>query len=257
MLQPKSRIKLDFDQHWQDNSLPEISQVKIREAEVFLRPVIDFLRTKPAEVLDVGCGDGVHWRYTMSLGDRRLRYTGTDISPVVIKQIRGLAASSPGRFYVADAVKLPEKGNTYNIVFSFGAVAYTSNPQGCFGEMCRVCKPGGWVGVWVYPQRQGVGGLIFRLTRFLCGVVSDFWTRRIADLIVPFLGLLPTRSNLSLRNATWQQCREVVLVNIAPQQLSFFTRNEVASWFSANGIEIKHEDPLNPITIWGRKQYRH
>ena len=189
----------------------------------------------------------------MSLGNRRLRYTGTDISPVVIKQIRGLAVSSPSRFYVADAVKLPEKGTTYDIVFSFGVVAYTSNPQGCFGEMCRVCKPGGWVGVWVYPQRHGIGGLIFRLTRFLCGVVGDFWTRRIADLIVPFLGLLPTRSNLNLRNATWQQCREVVLVNIAPQQLSFFTHDEIASWFLENGIEIKYEDPLNPITIWGRK----
>jgi hypothetical protein len=45
------------------------------------------------------------------------------------------------------------------------------------------------------------------------------------------------------------------MVNIAPERLSFFRPGDVRDWFAAEKIDILFEDPGNPITIWGRKQF--
>lgn len=247
------QLQDDFDQHWQVNSLSQISDSKLYQAEIFFRPVIPLLRTQPLKILDVGCGDGVHWHYLRHLGNEQLYYTGIDISTLAIKSLRQQSRTDKDRFIQMDAVALDEPDNHYDVVFAFGVVAYTSDPQRCFSELCRVCKPGGWIGVWIYPQQEGLPGLAFNLTRQICQRVGPFWTRRIADLIVPLLGILPTQSRVNLQNATWRQCREVVLVNIAPKQLVFYRRDEIANWFAIHAIRIEYEDPGNPITIWGQK----
>jgi ubiquinone/menaquinone biosynthesis C-methylase UbiE len=189
-----------------------------------------------------------------SLENGRLGCAGVDISAVALRHMQRQCVGEQGHLIQMDATALALLNDAYDIVFAFGVVAYTSDQQRCFAELCRVCKPGGWIGVWIYPQQEGLGGLTFGFVRRVCQRVGPFWTRRIADLIVPFLGILPTRSKMSLRNSTWRQCREVVLVNIAPKQLAFFCRDEVVAWFVAHGIDIEYEDRDNPITIWGRKQ---
>ena len=248
------QIQSDFDQHWQGNLLSQVSDSKLREVESFFEPVLDLLRVQPTEVLDVGCGDGVHWRYLHSLENEQLGYTGIDLSAVAIQRMHQLSVGKKDCLIQMDGTALALPSDVYDLVFAFGVVAYTSDPRRCFKELCRVCKPGGWIGVWIYPKQEGLAWLAFRLVRQVCRRVSPFWTRRVADLIVPFLGTLPTRSKMSLRNSTWRQCREVVLVNIAPKQLAFFRRDEIAAWFMAHGVDIEYEDRDNPITIWGRKQ---
>jgi len=250
----EQRVQSDFDQHWRVNPLSQVSDSKLREAASFFRPIVELLRTQPVKVLDVGCGDGVHWHYLRRLKNEQLSYTGIDISTVVIQRLRQHNVAGKNHFIQMDATALATPNDTYDIVFAFGVVAYTSDPQRCFAEICRVCKPGGWVGIWIYPQQEGLGGPAFDLTRQICQRVGPFWTRRIADLIVPFLGILPTRSRMSLRNSTWRQCREVVLVNIAPKQLAFFRRDEIMTWFVTHGVDIEYEDRDNPITIWGQKR---
>lgn len=248
------QIQSDFNQHWQTNPLSQVPRNKLCGAASFFRPVFDLLCTQKARVLDVGCGDGVQWHYLRNLGNEQLNYTGVDISAVALWRMKQQHAGGRVCFIQMDATALAISDNIYDLVFAFGVVAYTHNPRRCFTELCRVCKPGGWVGLWMYPRLGGLGGFVFDLTRRVCQRVGHFWTRRIADLIVPFLGVLPTRSKLSLRNATWHQCQEVVLVNIAPRQLAFFSRDEVATWFEDHDLDIEYEDRNNPITIWGRKR---
>jgi len=250
----KRQIQNDFERHWKSNVLKQVSRNKIKEAESFFRPVADLLRTGGVKVLDVGCGDGVHWRYLRSLGNNHLHYTGIDISANVIERLRKQRVAENDRFIQMDATELTEPEESYNVVFSFGALAYTSDPRRSFAELCRVCKSGGWIGVWTYPRKQGLGGHIFNLTRWICRHSGPFLTRRIADLIVPLLGILPTRSKVNLSNSSWRQCREVVLVNIAPKQLVFLPRDEILSWFALNSVDITYEDQNNPITVWGRKR---
>lgn len=248
------QIQTEFNQHWQINTLTQISNSKLREAENFFLPVNNLLCSHPVKILDVGCGDGVHWSYLRNLDNQKFHYVGIDISSVALRHLQQQTTEGKGHFIQTDATAISTPDNLYDVVFSFGVVAYTNQPKQCFAEICRVCKPGGWIGLWVYPQQAGLGGVAFKITRQICQRVGSFWTQRIADLIVPFLFFLPTRSKVNLRNSNWNQCREVVLVNIAPKQLDFFERDEIVSWFFEYNIDIEYEDANNPITIWGRKR---
>ena len=152
-----------------------------------------------------------------------------------------------------DLTALTEPDNFYDIVFSFGVIAYTKDPEQSFSELCRICKPGGRVGIWIYPEPLGYKKFLFNFTKVICHYVGPFVTNRIADFIVPFLGLLPTRSKMNLANSSWKECREVILVNIAPERLAFFKRDIILSWFNKYKVQIEYEDRENPITLWGRK----
>jgi ubiquinone/menaquinone biosynthesis C-methylase UbiE len=247
------RIQSDFDDHWGKNFSAAIPRSKITEAQKFFRPVITLLKSQETKVFEAGCGDGVHWTFIRNLKNDGLSYTGIDISAAAINRLREEKERQKDRFIKMDLSALSEPDNSYDIVFAFGVIAYTQRPEKSFAELCRICKPGGWVGIWVYPEPQGVGKLAFYTIRHMCRLLGPFATRRIADSIVPFMGWLPTRSKVNLFNASWKQCREVILVNIAPRRLSFFQREEVILWFENQHITVEYEDENNQITLWGRK----
>ncbi len=247
----KSSLQQEFDSHWDSHALPELSQSKLAEARRFLTPVCEALNDRPLRVLDVGCGDGVHWRVIREHAHPETQYTGIDISPGVIASLNQ-AAGPNDTFTVMDAVSLDLPDNHFDIVMSFGVLAYTDDPRQAFAEMARVAANDGWVGLWVYPRQRGLAGAAFSTTRRLTQMLGPYGRRLLADCIVPFLGVLPTRSKMSLKNASWKQCREVVLVNIAPSQLAFYSRDEIKQWFEQQNLEIAFEDEQNPITFWGR-----
>lgn len=177
---------------------------------------------------------------------------GVDISSTALQTLQqsGLAEWA---FIQADILRLPFQDQHMDAAFSFGALAYTHDPQASFRELCRVVKAGGLIGIWISPRPQGVFGTLFALVRWMCTHTTRWIACRIADCVVPFLGFLPTRSGLSLRNASWRQCREVVLVNVATKQLTFPSQNEVEAWFMALGLQITHREDSHPITLWGKK----
>jgi dTDP-4-amino-4,6-dideoxygalactose transaminase/ubiquinone/menaquinone biosynthesis C-methylase UbiE len=243
-----------YDKHWKNHGQRDVPDSKLREAMVFFNPVLDQLKSEALKVLDVGCGNGVHWRFLRGIGNRNLSYTGVDISQAAIEYLRCLSNEETDKFMLMDATELGGPDGSYDLVFSFGVLGYTSDPRIAFAEMCRVCRPGGWLGIWIYPKREGLTGWAFQSVRGLCRRLGYFWTRRIADLLVPILGFLPTRSKMSLRNSSWRECREIVMVNIAPERLAFFSSDEIRQWFSEESIDNKFEDPENPITMWGSKR---
>lgn len=249
-----SKIQTDFDAHWKKNFSESIPQIKIQEAEKFFGPVIPFLRSREFRVFEAGCGDGVHWTFIKSLKNDRLSYTGIDISANAINRLKKKNDQRRDRFLQMDLAALSEPEKSYDIVFAFGVVAYTQSPERSFTELCRICKQGGWIGVWVYPEPQGLSMVAFKATRRICRIVGPFLTRRIADIITPFIGLLPTRSKINLINSSWKECREVILVNIAPKKLVFIKRDEILFWFRKHHIKVEYEDRDNPITLWGRKE---
>jgi SAM-dependent methyltransferase len=242
-----------FDEHWQLHGGNKIPSEKIKVAKEFIRPVYELNNLDKKNILDVGCGDGVH--YVVIKGENKtVAYTGIDISDNVISSLKDIYHDdTQATFDVGDALNLQFSDSTYDVVFSFGVLGYTQNPEDGFLEMIRVCKTGGKIGLWLYPRKKGLLGAIFNLIRLLSASSSDFFKRRIADLIVPLLYFLPTRSGLNLSNATWVQCREVVMVNIAPQDLVFFDKEDILRWFNENGVRIDVDDNENEITIWGTK----
>lgn len=245
----------EFDKHWIVNEVEDIPITKTNEANKFLSPLFPFLEEKSKlDILDAGCGDGMH-AFALELGGYfdEHKYVGLDISIEALRIAKGRLADKSHVFVQGDVGQLPFVDQSFDVVFSYGVLAYTESPEKSFKELLRVLKPGGLVGVWMYPKTRSLGFRLFSMVRKICKVTGKGGTNLIANCIVPFLGLLPTSSHLSLRNATWKQCREIVLVNIAPTHLQFFEFKEIQKWFNNEGIEITDEDYETPIAIWGRK----
>lgn len=245
-----------FDKHWNLYN-HKIPNEKVKVAKDFLSPIISEIKINKnpstIKILDVGCGDGVHYQVIDELGSD-ISFTGIDISDEVIKNLTTIHQKKTNVFFNAgDALKLPYDDSSFDYVFSFGVLGYTPDPYLGFKEKARVLKSGGKLGVWLYPKKTGLSGLIFNIVRLITTKSPHFVKARIADLIVPFLYFLPTRSGLNLSNASYAQCREVVMVNIAPDELVFFNKTEITKWFLENNFKIDFDDSDNLITLWGTK----
>lgn len=244
-----------FNEHWEVHEGLAPAAAKLAVAREFLRPLEPHLaQLKSATVLDSGCGNGVHARVLDQLdcGNNSITTACLDISRVALGQVQREQIPSAVPIQ-GDMLALPFPDATFDATFSFGSLMYTGNPRLALQEMARVTKVGGWVGIWAYPPPDGVAGWAFLSLRKLCELCGIRFTRIVAHLLVPFLGMLPTRSRVSLRNANWRQCLEVVLVNLAPVKIAFESEETISSWFQDSGIEIVVRDERAPITIWGRR----
>lgn len=246
-----------FEEHWKNNFIQDLPESKKKSAEAFLRPLISYFEKtarKNIKILDAGCGDGVH---AVVFAEHReskkdYHYIGCDLSLEALKISKQRIRENCG-YVQGDMGKIPFENDAFDAIISFGVLAYTTNPYQSFVELCRTLKSGGLIGIWVFPRVRGVVGFLFSWVRHLCLMLGGSGTRLIADSIVPFLWFLPTRSNINLSNASWKQCREIVLVNIAPEQLFFPDPLEVEGWFKNNSMKIIHQDSDAPITLWGQK----
>ncbi len=245
----------DFDEHWQDNYTEAIPAAKIAVANEFLAPLLTHMNKEREgmKILDGGCGDGIHCKLLEDLLNRDQIYYGVDISQSALMAARTRIAGDHTHFIQADIGKLPFRDSYFDCSFSFGVLAYTDNPFHSFKELVRVTRPGGMIGIWIYPRQSGLGGMLFNIIRSFCRLTGKAGTQFLANLIVPFLGLLPTRSKMSLANSSWKQCKEIVMVNIAPTQLFFPEQSEILAWFKQMNITVVHNPEDNLITLWGIK----
>lgn len=244
----------EFDNHWEPHSMMAIPESKAGVAKKFLGPLLQQLSNQD-RILDVGCGDGVHAKFLKCdvPNNLEIRYIGLDVSLSALHSAQSRVNSDEGTFIHADAAHIPLADASMDAVFSYGVIAYTNDPSRTIQEMSRVLKPSGIMGIWVYLRPPGFKGWLFNLVRKVNQFCGPRITQRIADIIVPFLGILPVASGLHLGNASWKQCREVVLVNIAPKNLIFPEKGTVKLWLAEAGLTIILEDLDPPLTIWAKK----
>ncbi len=248
----KQTLQFDFEQHWTVNVTP-VSEAKLQEAADFLQPLATFINdANTPHILDVGCGDGIH---SMILSQLDCHYTGVDISTNAVSTAKArMATNVDAAFAIGDALILPFADNAFDAVFSYGVIAYTGAPSQAVAEMMRVCKPGGLVGVWVYPKPKGIPYALLTLTRLLARLAGRKFTRLfIVYPLVVLLPVLPVQSGVSLLNSSWKQCVEVIEVNILPTKLQFPTKVQVTSWFAMSNLTITFDASHRPISLWGRK----
>jgi SAM-dependent methyltransferase len=244
---------VSFERHWEQNELSDIPTIKLQVAREFLVPLNEFLRRQGrCTVLDAGCGDGVHLKVLTDEASALVQYVGLDVALSALIRARARSHRSWTPVH-ADLLALPFPGNSFDGTFSFGVIAYTEDWRRALQELIRVTKAGGLIGLWSYPKPRGLLGLCLRVLRGLTGVLPAFLQARVADLLVPFLSFLPTRSGITLRNSTWAECREVVLVTIAPHTLDFPTAESI-QFIAANlGCHMLPPSPQPPITVWLQK----
>ncbi|MDQ2969409.1 MAG: class I SAM-dependent methyltransferase [Actinomycetota bacterium] len=111
--------------------------------------------------LDVGTGTG-------GVAVRAARagavVTGSDLAPVLIETARRLAADEglEIRYEVGDAEQLPYEDASFDIVSSSFGAMFAPDHSAVAGELARVTRPGGRLGMAVWDPDGGIGDF-FRL----------------------------------------------------------------------------------------------
>jgi arsenite methyltransferase len=100
-------------------------------------------------VLDVGCGVGITPCYVAKAYGSRV--VGVDVRQAMVQRARERAqregVSSLAEFEVADARDLPFDDGTFDVVICESLLAFLPQRWEAMGELVRVAKSGGWVGV--------------------------------------------------------------------------------------------------------------
>jgi SAM-dependent methyltransferase len=247
----ESDASMEFDEHWA-NVGDTIPEGKRSAARRFLGPVLNDERIHGV-LLDAGCGDGVHAVLLDEEAPGGVLRVGLDVSSHAL-QAAQTKVDSRWQLVQARLEALPFRDESFDLVYAYGVVAYTENPRLCLAELARVTRRGGLVGIWVAPRYGGVGGAALTIVRALCQAIGRRGTLVVANALVPFLGLLPTASGLSLRSAGWRACREVVLVNISLKRLAFPRRDEIVTWVVGAGLCVISEPADAPVTIWAQRK---
>ncbi len=116
--------------------------------------ISEVLRSKlpsDAEVLDVGCGNGVISR---SLGEKGFKVQGVDVSEKAIERARMLNKYSNVKFDVISAEQLVANGKQYHAVICSEVLEHLNNPQILLTTLRDILKDNGVLIVTV-PNGKG------------------------------------------------------------------------------------------------------
>jgi ubiquinone/menaquinone biosynthesis C-methylase UbiE len=109
-------------------------------------------------VLDVAAGNG---NASLAAARRGCDVTATDYVDELLEGARRRAAAEglPLKTRIADAEDLPFDDGSFDAVLSTFGVMFTPNPERAAGELLRVCKPGGRIGLANWAPSGFIGGM--------------------------------------------------------------------------------------------------
>lgn len=184
----------------------------------FITGVLDKQLPKGAEVLDVGCGNGVISR---SLGEKGFRVKGIDVSERAIARARELNTSSNVRFEVVSAEKLVADGLLYHAVVCSEVLEHLNEPGKLLGVLHQLLHPEGVLIVTV-PNGQGPRELL--VTRPVIALKKrDNWIWR---------SLLKTKKLLGYSGTTVQSDADDLT------HIQFFTRGSLERLAAGSRFKI-------------------
>ena len=140
VLEDKSRARLFYSylSTVYDRVNPFIWTEAMREEAVGLLDI-----AADDRVLDVGCGTGFG---TAALARESDHVHGIDQSPhQLARAFEKFGRRGPVRFYLGDAERLPFADDSFDVVWSSGAIEYWPDPVATLRELRRVGTPGGQV----------------------------------------------------------------------------------------------------------------
>ncbi len=122
-------LSLNIDRYWRARTVAQVRRI---------------LERPNAEVLDVCCGTGDLMRALESRG-RRARVFGSDFSHPMLEKAKRKTVH--GRWFEADALRLPIAGASFDLVTTAFGFRNLSNYRGGLSELRRVLKPGGTLAI--------------------------------------------------------------------------------------------------------------
>ena len=144
------------------------------ETEWHIPLLIPFSELNNKKVLEIGCGNGADGAMFAING---ALYTGVDLTETAIEatkkhfEIEGLN----GVFQVENVEKLSFSDQCFDLVYSYGVLHHTPNPDVAIGEIFRVLKPGGKVIVMIYNRQSFnyfIRIMVYMRLRILLKIIS-------------------------------------------------------------------------------------
>lgn len=125
-------------------------------------------------VIDIAAGNG---NATLAAARRFARVTSTDYVPALLDKGRARAAAEglTVEFREADAEALPFYDGSFDVALSTFGVMFTPDHARCAGEMMRVVRGGGRIGIASWTPEGFIGQLFKTVGRFVpppSGLVS-------------------------------------------------------------------------------------
>jgi SAM-dependent methyltransferase len=162
-----------------------------------------------ADVLEVGCGNGLMWRENLDRIPGGWRITLTDLSAGMVEEARR-ALGNRAAYAVADVQALPFEDASFDAVIANHMLFHVPDRARAFGEIARVLRSGGQ----------------FRATTIGLGHLS-----RLRELVPPREG------------GQWEKTRERFTVERAPEELApFFVDVQLEPY--EDSLEVTELEPL-------------
>lgn len=136
--------------------------------EPYIQEFAQFASARGLRTLEVGVGMGADYQQWLKAGAIA---TGVDLSPMSLEQARHrckLAGYTPD-LRVADAENLPFADATFDLLYSYGVMHHSPNPERCVQEALRVLKPGGSLKIMLYHHRSLTGAMLWLRYGMFCG----------------------------------------------------------------------------------------
>jgi SAM-dependent methyltransferase len=117
-------------------------------------------------VLDVACGNG---NASLAAARRFCQVTGVDYVPTLLERARDRAKADglEATFQEADAEDLPFPDASFDVVLSTCGAMFAPDQERTAGELLRVCRPGGRIGMVNWVPDGYVGELFRTIGRYL------------------------------------------------------------------------------------------
>jgi SAM-dependent methyltransferase len=162
-----------------------------------------------ADVLEVGCGNGLMWRENLDRIPDGWRITLTDLSAGMVEEARR-ALGNRAAYAVADVQALPFEDASFDAVIANHMLFHVPDRARAFGEIARVLRSGG---------------------RFRATTIGLGHLNRLRELVPPRKG------------GQWEKTRERFTVERAPEELApFFVEVQLEPY--EDSLEVTELEPL-------------
>lgn len=101
------------------------------------------------KVLDAGCGAGRFAEVALATG---AQVTAMDLSQAVEACQRNLGDSPNLNVVQASIYEMPFRPGSFDYAYCIGVIQHTPDPKRSVLEICKMVKPGGQVGFWIYER---------------------------------------------------------------------------------------------------------
>jgi SAM-dependent methyltransferase len=131
--------------------------------------LIPFDELHGKDVLEIGCGTGVHARLLAEAG---ARLTAVDLTPTAVELTRRRLELHALEADVreADAERLPFADTSFDFVWSWGVIHHSARTERVAAEIGRVLRPGGRLALMVYHRSSFTYWIQYQLIRGVLGL---------------------------------------------------------------------------------------